>query len=243
MTSEQEFHISPDADTLAASVASRAFETLRAALADRPVAHLVVTGGGILEKVLRALADPDAIDWSRVHVWWGDERFVAADSADRNDLPAIAALFDHVPAALHRMPASDAEFGDDTEAAAAAYAQQLRGFAPDGADLPLLDVALIGVGPDGHCCSLFPHHPGLSVTDRTVTAIHESPKPPPTRLSLTFPALDAVRELWFVVSGDGKADAVAKALGGSPREQTPSGAPRGVDHTLWLLDRDAAGTL
>jgi len=243
MSSAQEVRVSPDAGALATTVAGLTVEALGRGLTERPVAHLVVTGGSILEQVLAALADPGALDWSRVHVWWGDERFVPADSPDRNDLPAIARLFDAVPAVLHRMPASDGPQGADADAAARAYADELASFAPEGAAVPAFDAALIGIGPDGHCCSLFPHHPGLQVLDRPVTAIYESPKPPPTRLSLTFPALDAVRELYFVASGDGKADAVAKALGGSPREDTPSGSPRGVEHTLWLVDEAAAGKL
>jgi 6-phosphogluconolactonase len=232
-----------DGDALAADVAARTLAVLGAALAERPVAHLIVTGGSILEKVLAALDDPDAVDWSRVHVWWGDERFVAADSEDRNDLPAIAKLFGSVPAVLHPMPPSGGEFGDDAEAAAVAYGAELAGFAESGADVPAFDVALIGLGPDGHCCSLFPNHPGTRVLDRSVTAVHDSPKPPPTRLSLTFPTLDATREMWFIASGDGKADAVERALGGAPREEVPSAGPRGTEHTLWLVDEAAASQL
>jgi 6-phosphogluconolactonase len=233
------------AETLTTDTAKRTLDTLAAALRERPVAHLVVTGGGILEKVLGALARPDAIEWSRVHVWWGDERYVAADSSDRNDVPAMALLFDKVdvdPAKLHRMPAADAGFGDDAEAAADSYAAELAQVAGDG-DRPRFDVVLLGVGPDGHCASLFPGHPGTRVLDASVIAVHDSPKPPPTRLSLTFPALDAAEEIWFVVSGDGKADAVARALGGAPREEVPSAGPRGRSHTLWLVDRDAAAKL
>src|SRR5206468_10135958 len=100
------------ATALADRVADRAIATLSAAIAERGVAHLVVTGGGILEKVLSALAARKPIDWSQVQVWWGDERFVPADSTDRNDQPAFAALFDHVsvdPANVHRMPTSGAQ--------------------------------------------------------------------------------------------------------------------------------------
>jgi 6-phosphogluconolactonase len=236
--SQLEHVVLADAPALATDVAARTVAVLGAALEARDIAHLVVTGGSILDAVLAELADPARLDWSRVHVWWGDERFVPVDSDDRNDLPAAFAA---LPVTLHRMAPSGGEYGDDVEAAAAAYADELARFA-DG-DTPSLDVALIGVGPDGHCCSLFPHHPGLQVLDRSVAAVFDSPKPPPTRITLTFPTLDAIRELWFVVSGDGKADAVAHALGGSPREETPSGSARGTGHTLWLIDEAAAGKL
>ena len=236
----------PDAATLAREAADRAVAVLQAALEERGEAHLVVTGGGILEKVLGGLARPDALDWSRVHVWWGDERYVPADSDDRNDRPAMSLLFDHVPvdpARLHRMPAADAGFGDDVEAAADSYAAELAAVAPDGADVPVFDLILLGVGPDGHCASLFPGHPGTRVLDAAVIAVHDSPKPPPIRLSLTFPTLDAADQVWFVASGDGKADAVARAVGGAPREEVPSAGPRGRSGTVWLVDEDAAAKL
>jgi 6-phosphogluconolactonase len=243
---EPEVVVEDTAELLAGKTAQRALNVLSAAVRERDEAHLVITGGGILEKVLAALARPqEVLDWSRVHVWWGDERFVPAGSDDRNDRPAMALLFDHVgvdAAKLHRMPASDAGFGDDAEAAARSYAADLAA-AATGGDVPRFDVVLLGVGPDGHCASLFPGHPGTRVRDRAVIAVHDSPKPPPTRLSLTFPALDAAGEVWFVVSGDGKADAVARALGGASPEDVPSAGPRGRDRTLWLVDRDAASKL
>jgi 6-phosphogluconolactonase len=246
MTSEPEVVVEDSDTTLADRVADRAAATLGAAIDERGVAHLVVTGGGILEKVLSALAARKPIEWSQVHVWWGDERFVAADSSDRNDRPAFAALFDQVdvdPAKVHRMPASGGEFGDDAESAAAAYAAELAEAAPEGAEVPQFDIVLLGVGPDGHCASLFPGHPALRETATSVVAVHDSPKPPPTRLSLTFAALDAAREIWFVASGEGKADAVSRAVGGADFTEVPSARPRGRDRTLWLLDRDAAAKL
>jgi 6-phosphogluconolactonase len=239
--------VEDSAETLAATTADRVRATLGAALDARPEAHLVITGGGILEKVLAALAGV-SIDWSRVHVWWGDERYVPADSPDRNDLPALSLLFDKVavdPARVHRMPAADAGFGDDVEAAADSYAAELAAATPSGstAEVPAFDVVLLGIGPDGHCASLFPHHPGLQVDDAAVIAVRDSPKPPPIRLSLTYPALDAANEIWFVASGAGKADAVARALGGADPSDVPSAGPHGRQRTLWLLDRDAAAAL
>jgi 6-phosphogluconolactonase len=245
MTTQPEVVVEESATALADRVADRAVATLSAALGERGVAHLLITGGGILEKVLAALAARKPIDWSQVHVWWGDERYVPADSADRNDVPAQAALLDQVavdPAKVHRMPASDAGFGEDVEAAAASYAAELAE-AADGAEVPTFDLVLLGVGPDGHCASLFPGHPALHESAASVVAVHDSPKPPPTRLSLTFPALDAANEIWFVASGDGKADAVSRALGGADFTEVPSARPRGRERTLWLLDRDAAAKL
>lgn len=246
MTNKPEVVVVDTAASLAAGTADRAVAALAAAITERGVAHLVVTGGSILEAVLGEMAPrAEALDWVSVHVWWGDERYVPTGSPDRNDRPAMAALFDLVPLdrdKLHPMPASDAGY-PDAEAAAAAYAAELADLAPDGESVPRFDVVLLGLGPDGHCASLFPHHPGTLVLDLAVTAVHDSPKPPPDRLSLTFPSLDAAEEIWFVASGEGKADAVAKALGGADRTVVPSSGPRGRRETLWLIDRDAASRL
>ncbi|WP_375482731.1 6-phosphogluconolactonase [uncultured Jatrophihabitans sp.] len=261
MSSEPEVVLHDDADQLAERTAERAVSALGLALDERSEAHLVVTGGSILEAVLAGLVtatERAPIDWSRVHVWWGDERYVPSGDDDRNDRPARAKAFDHLRVSadhLHPMPASDAGFGDDLDAAAASYAGELaaavaKSDADDSdsdtaadTDVPAFDVVLLGLGPDGHCASLFPGHPGTRVSDASVIGVRESPKPPPNRLSLTFPALDAAREIWVVASGDGKADAVARALGGAPREEVPAAGARGTERTLWLIDRAAASRL
>jgi 6-phosphogluconolactonase len=99
------------------------------------------------------------------------------------------------------------------------------------------------MGPDGHCCSLFPEHPGLHDNSAAVIPVRNSPKPPPERLSLSFAGLNAANEIWVVVSGGGKADAAARALTGADRDQIPVAGARGRERTLWLLDSDAAAGL
>src|SRR3954470_13208964 len=169
MTAEPEVHIEPSADELAERTADRVVSVLGGAVRAPGEAHLVVTGGGILEQVLTSLARRGpALEWSRVHVWWGDERYVPADSDERNDKPAMRLLFDLVdvdPAKLHRMPAADAGFADDVESAAESYAAELARAVPGAGDgaVPAFDAVLLGVGPDGHCASLFPGHPGTRV--------------------------------------------------------------------------------
>lgn len=241
--------VEADAATLAAAGARRLAQLLRSTLEQRPVAHLVLTGGGILEHLMHAtagLAEHGGVDWRRVHVWWGDERYVPAESDERNDTAAFAALLGGVafdPARIHRMPAADGPFGDDVDAAARAYAAELSEAAGDSGELPRLDVALLGVGPDGHCASLFPHHPAVYEQVRTVVGVRESPKPPPTRITLTFPALAAVDEVWFVAAGAAKADAVARAHTSTDRAEVPASGPRGRRATRWLIDRQAAAGL
>lgn len=247
-----EIVVEPSADVLAANIAGRLVATLFSALTARPEAHLVLTGGGIMEQVLRSLRDlpgRDEVDWRRVHVWWADERYVASDSDERNDKAAFGAGLEALPLdrdRVHRMPASDSGFGDDVDAAAVSYAAELAACVPSehGAeDVPRFDVVLLGVGPDGHCASLFPGHPGVSERVAAVIAVRDSPKPPPTRLSFTLRAIDAANEVWFVASGDSKANAVASAISSGDPAQVPAAGPRARLRTLWLVDQDAAAQL
>ena len=253
MTAGPEVVVEATEAALAADVAARVVATLAHAQRERGTASLVVTAGTVLERVFSMLAaEPaaTAVDWSKVDVFWGDERFVPAGSEDRNDLQVERLLLDRLPieaARVHRMPGSDGPDGDDVDAAARRYAALLADIADPrhryDADVPAFDVVLLGVGQDGHCCSLFPEHPGVYEDGLTVIGVHGSPKPPPTRISLTFRALEAAEEVWAVVAGEGKAAAVAMALGGAGRVQIPSAGARGRHRTLWLLDRAAARKL
>lgn len=241
----------PTAEALAGDVAARVLATLADVQQRRSRAALALTAGSIMEQVWSELAGSDAaglVDWSRVDVFWGDERFVPHDSADRNDRPAQELLFGKAPFSAVRqfaMPASDGEYGEDLDAAAAGYARVLRDArrADDGEDAASFDVVLLGMGPDGHCCSLFPGHPGLSDESSSVIPVRDSPKPPPSRLSLSFGGLNAANEIWVVVSGAGKADAAAQALGGADRGHVPVAGAHGRVRTLWFLDDAAAAKL
>ena len=214
--------------------------------AEGRVPSITLTGGTIAEEIYRAVADLESepngrsVDWMLVDFWWGDERYVTADSSDRNDRAAGLDLLDVLmadPDRVHAMPAAD-EAHADVEAAAAAYDRLVRARAPGDFDLVLL-----GVGPDGHVASLFPGFPQLDVDDRIAVAVTDSPKPPPERISLTFTALNQAREVWFLVSGEGKADAVARALAddGSVHETPARGIT--VENRTWWLDEAAAGSL
>jgi 6-phosphogluconolactonase len=251
MGAQPEVLIQPEGDSLAIDVAARTRVVLAQAQQERGFASLVVTGGSILEQVFQALAqDGVGVDWSKVDVYWGDERFVASDSDDRNDLALERLLIDRLafdPARVYRMPSTDGPDGDDVEAAARRYANLLadRAAAHHGDDdqVPAFDVVLLGMGPDGHCCSLFPGHPGTQELELTVIGVRNSPKPPPTRISLSFRALAAAEEIWVIASGEGKSEAVGRALGGADRMEIPVAGAQGRRRTLWLLDADAANQL
>ncbi len=237
-----------DAALLAEAAAARLVTRLVDAQATRGRAHVVVTGGGVGTATLKALANTparDAVDWSAVDVWWGDERFLPAGDPDRNETQARDALLDHVPldpARVHPMPALGEPWGDDVDAAAAAYADELRAAArpEERLGVPTFDVVMLGVGPDGHVASLFPEHPALHEADRTVVGVRGSPKPPPVRISLTMPVIRSAGEVWLLAAGAEKATAVALALSGAGEVAVPAAGAQGQRATLWLLDRSAA---
>jgi 6-phosphogluconolactonase len=240
-----------DAELLAAAAAARLVTRLVDVQSARGRAHVALTGGRVGTTVLKAVAGSqarDAVDWRAVDLWWGDERFLPSGDPERNETQARAALLDALPldpARVHPMPASDGPDGADVDAAARRYAEELRRARrpEDHADVPAFDVLLLGVGPDAHCASLFPGQPACYETDRTVVGVRGAPKPPPERITLTFPALRAAEEVWFLVAGADKAGAVALALSGAGPVQVPAAGAAGRRRTLWLLDRAAASQL
>ena len=241
--------VHPDAPTLGEAVAARLLTRLLDAQSTHSPVHLALTGGTVGIATLAAVASNpvrDAVDWSGVHVWWGDERFLPTGDPERNETMARDALLDALgetlPAAnVHPMPAPGSAPEIRTpEESAEAYAAQLAQFAPDGSTVPPFDVLLLGMGPDGHVASLFPGHDELAVTGVPTVGVHDSPKPPPDRVSLTFDAINSAQQVWFIVSGAEKAVSVASALAGDPVDRTPAAGAHGRELTLWLLDAAAA---
>jgi 6-phosphogluconolactonase len=226
-----------EAELLAQATAARLLVRMIDAQAARGSAGVVLTGGRIAKQLYAAVkASParDAVDWSRVDLWWGDERFVPAGDPERNETQARAALLDALPldpARVHPMAASDGPDGDDPDAAAKRYRATL--------DDAHFDVVLLGVGEDGHVASIFPGYPGVKET-HSVFAVRDSPKPPPTRLSLGLATINAADEVWLIAAGSEKAESVGQARGGA---ELPAGLVHGTSRTLWLLDRAAAAAL
>jgi len=231
-------HVSADPGGLASVVAEELLGRLGEAQQSGGEPQVALTGGSIADAIHREvarLAPTSRVDWSRVGVWWGDERFVAADSPDRNARQARASLLDVVGAtSVHEMPSADEAL--DAAAGASAYAAQVR--AHGGGEFALV---MLGVGHDGHVASLFPGYPQLDVDDEIAVAVTDSPKPPPERITLTLPALNRARAVWFVVSGADKALAVARAIAGDAG--LPASRVRGRTETVWFLDSAAASHL
>lgn len=226
-----------DAESVAGAIAGRLVTALAALqdAGDRP--QLCLTGGTIANRAYAQVAREASrapLDWSRIDLWWGDERFVAADDDDRNAKQALD-LFGPLrlePGQVHTMPARGADL--DLDQAASAYAAELGATS--------FDICLLGLGPDGHVASLFPDHPSASEAGEVI-AVRNSPKPPPDRISLTLPVLNRSREVWFLVSGEDKADAVAKALLKTGPEPVPAARVDAAGSTVWLVDRAAASAL
>jgi 6-phosphogluconolactonase len=241
--------VHPDAHVLADAVAARLLTRLVDAQSVRDTVHLVLTGGTVGIAVLAAAAESPvraAVDWSSVHLWWGDERFVPTGHQDRNETQARDALIDSLvessglPAEnVHPMPGPESVASP--EESAAAYAAELASFGAvvPGSAVPEFDVLLLGMGPDGHIASLFPGHDALTANGSTV-GVHGSPKPPPERVTLTFDAIQRAREVWVVVNGAEKASSAAAALSGAPVQEIPAVGAVGSERTLWLLDVAAA---
>ncbi|MEV0882926.1 6-phosphogluconolactonase [Streptomyces microflavus] len=240
-----------DKELMAQAAAARLITKIVDAQAARGHASVVLTGGRNGNGLLAALAAAparDAVDWARLDLWWGDERFLPEGDPERNVTQAREALLDAVPldpARVHAMPATDGPYGKDVDEAAAGYAAELAAAAgsDDHGRVPAFDVLMLGVGPDTHVASLFPELPAVRETERTVVGVHGAPKPPPVRVSLTLPAIRAAREVWLLAAGEDKAEAAAIALSGAGEIQAPAAGAYGRSRTLWLLDAAAASQL
>ena len=174
----------------------------------------------------------------------GPERFVPPGDPERNDTGAREGFLDRLPfdpARVHPMP--DSEGAADPEAGARAYAAELALAAGPEGVVPAFDVLMLGVGPEGHVASLFPDLPGVHEA-APVVAVLGSPKPPPTRISLTFPSIRSAREVWLIASGEGKAAAMAAAADpATSAAEVPAAGARGQERTVFWLDEPAASGL
>jgi 6-phosphogluconolactonase len=236
--SHRDVLVFPDAVAVASAVATRLEEVIELDLATKGECHVVLTGGTVGIALLRHVAVSRNVDWNDVHIWWGDERFVPSDSADRNDGQAWDALLSRIEIPtenIHRIAAADS--GETLDSAAASYAKELENFF--GVDFPHFDVTLLGVGPDAHVASLFPRLPGVGDLGHTVIPVRDSPKPPPERVSLTLPSINSSRRVWVVAAGTDKSDAISAAVGPQSPVDAPVSAVRGIEETVFFIDEAA----
>jgi len=236
MTSERRVLVHPDAASLVASVAARFLTKVIDLLDDSETIDVCLTGGSAGIGVLAAVAaNParDGIDWSRVSFWWGDERYLPRGDADRNETQARTALLDLLAVPdenVHPFPAPGEQ--PTIQEAADAYAAELGD--------TVFDITFLGVGPDGHIASLFPDHASVRETVARVVAETDSPKPPPLRLSLTLPVINASERIWLVLAGADKAGALGLALADANVASVPVAGVRGRKRTVFFVDQEAA---
>lgn len=233
MSAERELIIYPSPQLMATAIAERLLLNINDLVCTGSNrVDIAVTGGTDGTAILQAVADSDlltVVDWSKVHVWWGDERFVPRDSAERNALQAREVLFDDLihrdvmsESQIHEMPADPRTpqeieaAGDETNTimladAATMYQEELQ---TQLGDNPAMDIAMFGLGPDGHFASLFPGRREALIADPDVlvTGVTHSPKQPPLRLTFTVPMIARSGQTWICASREKKADAVARTF-------------------------------
>jgi 6-phosphogluconolactonase len=234
------FEVLPDVEAVAAATADRLLAAGRNAIRRRGRFVLALSGGSTPFAVCPLLVVPPRVlmlDWTRVEFFFGDERAVPPDDRESNYNTAREAMLDYLPrvsmSQVHRMPCDL----DDLDAGARLYERELR-HVIGGDPIPIFDLIWLGMGPDGHTASLFPGSAGLTERERLVVA-HYAPGPDAWRMTLTFPVLNAAREVMFVATGAEKAAAFASVRSGS--RELPAGRVR-ARRTLWLVDAAAAGT-
>ncbi len=246
MTEANIVRVYEDSETLYRAAAELTTAHLKAAIGERGRALVALSGGSLTSRLYPLLANPplrDQIDWPTLSVLFADERYVPFDHPDNTCRATHQSLLDHVPVVAEQIfPV--ATYYRDPEQAAAIYQQQTAALLQ--AHNGHLDVALLGMGPDGHTASLFPRHPALlTATDELVIVVRDAPKPPPLRISLTPTALNTARLVVFVVSGADKAAAVAAALAerGDPLDHPTRAIHPPAGRVCWLLDRAGASAI
>jgi 6-phosphogluconolactonase len=246
----------PDNESVAQAAATRIVLTLGDILAGQGRADIALTGGSDGIHVLEVMdKNPllGTVDWSRVHIWWGDERFTATDDDDRNAKQAREALLDDLIARgmlseshVHEMPADKRPLDQIAEATDEDNDKVLDYAASDYQNeiisqlgtTPVFDIALFGVGPDAHFASLFPDRGEVLNRDKYVIGVSHSPKLPPLRVSLTVPVIRNSKRVWIIASTSNKADAVKLALSERDNPHAPVSFAGGTQETLWMVDTD-----
>ena len=237
--------IYPDIDTLSREAAQYIVRLASESIVMHGRFTIALSGGSTPRKLYSLLgSEPyrSQIDWALVEIFWSDERCVPPDSEDSNYRMARETLLSNIPIAakqVHRMPADQ----PDRDVASQAYTLELQGtFGTDG--IPRFDLIQLGMGPEGHTASLFPHQPSLHEQQRLVMPVI-TPKPPPPRLTFTAPLLNAARHILFLVTGADKSDAVHAVLEGEYNpDEYPAQIVRPKDgEVTWMLDTAAAEKL
>jgi 6-phosphogluconolactonase len=225
--SDVEVHFLDDAEAVADAAAAELVAAARAG------AHVALSGGSTPERAYE-LAATRLADWAGATLWFGDDRCVEPEHEWSNYRMAREALLDRIPGAAPDVRRVRTELG--AREAARLYDEALRGVT--------LDLALMGLGPDGHTASLFPNGPELDVRDRRAVPAEAGMEPLVERVTMTIPVFEQAETVLFLVAGEAKADAAARAFGGPPSREVPASLTRSAaGRTIALLDRAAASRL
>jgi len=233
------------AKDLSAAVAERIVDLSKSAIAARGRFSVAFSGGSLPVTLADSLPHKkDDIDFSKWLIFFADERCVGLDDKESNFRVCSEAIFRHLPLKPEQIVTINSDLVNEPEKAAEDYENKIRSLLSDekeqGNGIPKLDLLLLGVGPDGHCCSLFPGHRLMQESKRLVASIIDSPKPPAERITLTFPIINNARNSFFICTGEGKQDIVHQALESNrllPCSRVSS------DRVEWLVDRQAAAKL
>ncbi|KAI9563572.1 hypothetical protein GHT06_011036 [Daphnia sinensis] len=212
-------------------------EKSKSAIAERDRFVMGLSGGSASTFLCKGLPMISS-DWTKWKFIFCDERVVPFDDAECTFSVYKNNLFSKIPFNDEQFVIIDPSL--PAKEAAEDYERKLRALYPDDVDLPKFDLLLLGAGPDGHTCSLFPGHPLLDVTDRWVASIEDSPKPPPSRVTLTYPIINNALSAVFAFAGAGKAELVKRLL--KDKEDLPANRVKPTE-LLWILDRAAASQL
>eukprot|EP00188_Purpureofilum_apyrenoidigerum_P005182 Plantae.Rhodophyta-Purpureofilum_apyrenoidigerum.ctg6493.p1 GENE.Plantae.Rhodophyta-Purpureofilum_apyrenoidigerum.ctg6493~~Plantae.Rhodophyta-Purpureofilum_apyrenoidigerum.ctg6493.p1 ORF type:complete len:270 (+),score=46.87 Plantae.Rhodophyta-Purpureofilum_apyrenoidigerum.ctg6493:251-1060(+) len=237
-----EVRVAESKSALSTELAEYVIEKASAAKAARGKFVCAVSGGSLPNTLAADLIldkNKDKAEFPSWHVYFADERCVPLDHEDSNYLLAKNELFDKSSIPSDQIYPIDPSL--DPERCAAAYAETIKKNMGEGT--PVFDVLFLGIGPDGHTCSLFPDHQLLKENSKTVAHILDSPKPPPERVTLTFPVLNAAHDVVFVTTGSGKKDAL-KSILKDPESKLPASMVKPTDGSVvWFVDKEAANTL
>ncbi|KAG2208825.1 hypothetical protein INT46_006131 [Mucor plumbeus] len=230
-------------DALSGGLNSFVEKASRDSIAKHGYLSIAISGGSLPKILSKELAYNKNVEFNKWHIFWADERCVSHDDPDSNYLEVKKSLLDHIPQIPQEniYPINQAfAIAKDAENAATEYEQQLKKFFKN--ELPNFDLLLLGMGPDGHCCSLFPGHPLLNEQTRWVAPITDSPKPPPERITLTYPVVNNSQMVVFVTAGEGKKDMVQQIIE-QPEKNLPCQRVKPVGKVYWFIDHGAASKL
>ena len=236
---KKEVEVLPDQAALIERSLQLTLDKMQAAINERGLCTIALSGGSTPKPLYEAIA-AQKLAWDKIHVFWGDERYVPPDHPDSNQLMARRAWLNSVnipDANIHPMPTDEA----DPAVAARKYEEHLTQFFQTQAGFPALDLVLLGIGDDGHTASLFPHTEALKVRDQLITVGNKDGQP---RITFTAPLINKARCVIFIVAGDNKRPALAEIFAPVADDFTyPSRLIQQEGEFWWLLDHAAGQDL